>query len=195
MKASAGTKFMWTVLFVVVVPLIIYALYSGLTIGRIALPGGFEIEFRDVREALAAEDELKTLDGDELAARQADMERKLREMEAQLMERDETEAPRSRVQNISGAWQSPVGLSYQIEQQGRDVTIQEITPYYGITAIGEGEIRDGVLRISYRTALNTTGEAHLQLSDNGKRLTGTFTDSYSGLQTQARLQRIGNSMP
>lgn len=38
-------SFMWAVLFLVVIPLIIYNLYTGLTIGKIGLPGGFSIEF------------------------------------------------------------------------------------------------------------------------------------------------------
>jgi hypothetical protein len=40
-------KFIWAVFFILVIPLVLYNLYTGLTVGKIGLPGGFTIEFRD----------------------------------------------------------------------------------------------------------------------------------------------------
>ena len=191
MASGTTSKFAWTVLFVVIIPLIGYALYSGLTVGKIQLPGGFVIEFREAPTPVQAENRIDELSQDELESRQAELEQKLAEMEAQLQRAPESDVQIAQVTDVSGTWQSPNGLSYTIVQQGLQLTIQEINPYYGITAVGEGNIMENTVSINYRTAANTFGTGTLRLSNNGTRLSGSFVDSYSGVQTPADLQKVG----
>ena len=78
--------------------------------------------------------------------------------------------------NISGTWQSAVGLSYIIGQSGGDVTIQEVNSFGIVTAEGQGVIVGRDIDISYVTAVGTLGRALLSVSDDGRRITGTFQD-------------------
>ena len=192
MSSSPSSKFLWTVLFIVIIPLIGYALYSGLMVGKIELPGGFKIEFEAPPEALA-DDKLDSMEREELESRQAELEGRLKEMERQLEAKRDAEEEIDFVEpevDISGVWQSTAGLTYNITQQGSYITIQEVNPLYGVTAVGEGELIDNLLTISYRTALNTVGQGNLSLSNYGRSLSGTFTDSYSGMQTFAQLHKM-----
>lgn len=194
MAASSSSRLSWTILFLVIIPLIGYALYSGLTIGKIQLPGGFVIEFREAPQVDSElpDDRYSDLGKDELVSRQAELEQRLREMEAQI-QRQQTDAPEEMSgPNLTGNWQSAQGLTYAITQQGAALTIQEINPFYGITAIGEGTLGDGTIVLSYRTAANTVGEGRLKLSANGRRLSGTFRDTYSGFTTPVQLQKTTN---
>ena len=91
--------------------------------------------------------------------------------------------------SISGTWQSAVGLSYIIEQSGGDVTIQEINSFGIVTAEGQGVIEGRDIDISYVTAVGTLGRALLSVSDDGRRITGTFEDLTIGSIAPATLFR------
>jgi len=41
---------------------------------------------------------------------------------------------------LAGTWHSAPGVSYLIQQNAAALTIQEISPLYGITAVGRGTI-------------------------------------------------------
>ena len=90
---------------------------------------------------------------------------------------------------VSGTWTGENSLTYVITQSGDSVTIREMSPLYGITAIGQGTFDRRRLTVSYRTALDSEGTADLEMSDDGRQLTGSFTDSSSGVSVPAVLQR------
>lgn len=91
--------------------------------------------------------------------------------------------------NINGSWQGVGGQSYIIHQSGSAVTIQEINPILGITAVGQGVIIGQDIDISYTTAIGTVGRARLRISENGQRLTGEFTDLTTGVSMPLVLYR------
>ena len=81
------------------------------------------------------------------------------------------------------------GLSYLIEQRGNFVTIQEINPFYGVTAVGQGQIQGQSVLINYQTASYTQGTGNLTGSPDGRSLNGYFQDNYSGYKVSAILNR------
>ncbi len=91
--------------------------------------------------------------------------------------------------SIGGTWQSTGGLSYIIGQNGSDVTIQEINAFGIVTAEGQGVIVGRDIDISYVTVAGTVGSALLSVSDDGRRITGTFEDLTIGSVVPASLFR------
>jgi hypothetical protein len=178
------------VLFAVVIPLILYNLYTGLVIGKIEVPGVFTVEFRDKTSPMHPGAPEKLPDG-ERAQGQAELEKRVRDMEDRLhsSEQERRSVPFQQQFDLNGTWHGPLGLSYVIRQSGNVLTIQEISPIYGITAAGEGVITHQDITITYMAADYTPGRGALRLSDDGMQITGTFTNLSTGISTSATLFR------
>lgn len=149
-------------------------------------------------EPMVTEGTIENLDKEELTRRQAELEEKLHKMEKALGGKEKEEQPpqvqqtqESKTQNfnISGTWQGSSDLSYIVYQSGNALTIREINPIFGVTAIGQGVITQRDIDISYTTAIGTMGRAFLKVSDNGQQMTGTFTDLTTRISMPAHLYR------
>jgi hypothetical protein len=178
------SNFAWAALFILIVPLAIYTAYSGFVVGEIYLPGGFRVIFREGPKVK----ELEGLSKQELEKRQAELERRQAELERLAREEKKGESQPLSI-NLSGAWYSQSGLSYQIMQSGNFITFQEYNPLYGvITAVGEGKIQNQSILINYQTASYTRGVSNLTISPDGRSLNGSFQDSsgYTGYTTLNR---------
>ena len=91
--------------------------------------------------------------------------------------------------NVSGTWQSQNGFSYTLSQSGNEVVFQEVSPLFGTVAAGHGTILNRDMTISYTTILFMPGRAELRVSDDGRRITGSFTDTRSGATSTAMMYR------
>ena len=96
--------------------------------------------------------------------------------------------------DITGIWQHVANpaLSYVFEQQGRRVTMKEITTnVFGatVTAEGEGELNGNVVQVFYITVLGANGRSTATVSDDGQSMTGSYQDLASGLTYPISLSR------
>jgi len=198
--------------FALVVLLIASAIFSGLAPHLIEMPGFLRVEFspresEDFRPQIDPEpepspeqqspkpleagidnlpqSELDDLSEEDILQRQDELERRLEEFENQQNE----VAPQgnfNQVTNISGTWSSTnQGVQYNITQMGNQVTIQEISPFYGITAVGQGTITNSNIELFYYTAFYGQGTGNLTISSDGSRIQGTLTDMQFGTSTPA----------
>jgi hypothetical protein len=88
--------------------------------------------------------------------------------------------PAPSVSDISGTWTSAIGRSYDFQQHGTQVSIQELDPYGVVIAAGNGQIDGTSIRLNWQAVDGTTGLANLTLSAGGQYLQGTITSPYSG---------------
>lgn len=139
------------------------------------------------------EEGLSQLNQQELSQRHVELEKKLREMETKINEKERQLNQTGEMQvpyvNISGTWQGTGGLSYIINHSGNFVTVQEVNPIYGITAVGQGTINEQNIDVWYTTAMGTTGRVILKVSADGRQITGTITDQTMGISTPIALYR------
>lgn len=178
-------KSLWTVIIgVLIVIVVLYMLYPESTIKRIKIPGLFEAEF----EKLTPEDKIEQIPKAELAQRQEELKKDLSQWEMEMEKIGGQQQPTA-LHNISGTWQAAGGLSYFIQQSGNIVTVQEISPVYGVTAVGQGVIVGQDIDISYTTIIGTTGRSLLTLSADGRQLTGSFRDDITGASGPIALYR------
>ncbi|NET01868.1 MAG: hypothetical protein F6K61_15100 [Sphaerospermopsis sp. SIO1G1] len=183
-----SSNFVWVVFFLLIVPLAIHAVYSGLVVGKMELPGGFRIVFQEREERSRTDNKkIDDLPKEELEKRQKELEERFEQLEKQA-DRSSRDSQSQDV-NLSGTWYGQQGGSYQIIQQGKFITMQEFSPLYGVTAVGQGEIRGQTVTINYQTAFYTTGIANLTISENGRSLNGTLRDNNSGLAAPIILNR------
>jgi hypothetical protein len=96
-------------------------------------------------------------------------------------------APAPSVLNIAGYWHSSSGYTYDIEQYGANVVIQEETPY-GITAVGEGQVSGSEADFDYRAYDGSTGEAIFAI-ESSTTIDATFENYSYGTTSQAILTR------
>ena len=94
------------------------------------------------------------------------------------------------VVNLAGHWSSPEGLTYIMEQVGNQVTFAEFNPLLNtVTAGGAGMINGRDFVLTYQTALGTSGQAHLRVSDDGASMSGNYTDLSTGVSQYITLER------
>ncbi|WP_447980234.1 hypothetical protein [Candidatus Nitrospira bockiana] len=207
----------WVVAASLLVLLVAYNLYSGRTIEEIGLGSFGSVKFgkssgpptpasssdQDLSRApvssgsdqpaepLVREAAAKRVDHDEMARRQAELEAKLRQMEAAL-NRAETKPDRParnaegegaavRPVAIAGTWHDPSGATWIIQQNGPSLTLEEINPLLGVTAVGRGTITGRRLELTYQSAMQTTGRASLTVSADGHHLSGSAQDLTTGV--------------
>lgn len=177
-----------------------YNLYSGLTVKKLGLPGLFEIEFGNAAGGLAGEKKVEEIGDTELKSRQAKLEQQIENLQTQVSSKAPEQpsiaadaapriisqattvaAPTRESFNLSGSWESVEdGLSYVIQQSGNTLIVQETHSAFGITAAGQGQLVGQNIELSVSTVLGTTGMARLRVSDDGNRITGQVTDFTTG---------------
>lgn len=179
---------MWAVFFLLILPVTAITVYRGFVVGEMELPGGFRITFKDAGgTAQPIEDELKNQSEQEKEQRQNQLEAELEELKRRLNKT--TNSPQPSFRDLSGTWYGQGGITYKISQSGSQLTIEEISPYYGVTAVGNGHIRGNSVSFSYHTAAFTQGSSELTLSSDGNSLSGYFRDNNYGTTVPANLHR------
>jgi len=98
--------------------------------------------------------------------------------------------PQPKKINLTGNWAGMGGLSYVIQQVGTQITFQETHPTMGVTAVGQGEITHRQLNVTYRTNMGTVGVGNLEISSDGRRLSGSVIDQVTGASTALVLSKI-----
>lgn len=143
-------------------------------------------------------DQLKDVPSQELAERQSRLEQKITDINNTLSQTSRQSSAAANdagavsapiAVNLTGRWSSDVGLFYLINQYDNVLSIQEFSPMYGITAVGQGQITGQLIRITYQTALNTQGNGVLNVSADGRTITGQFTDLVTGNTSSVTLFR------
>lgn len=207
-------QMLWIIPGSLLVLLVGYTLYTGQTIEEIGLGGLGSVKFAKPGNTPAAPppdsgrpttpivhpDAAKQVDQDEMARRQADLEAKLRHMEEALKrsearpvrrspENESTDGTPPRQMNIAGTWQDRTGVSWVIQQTGNAVAVQELNPLLGVTAVGQGSISGHQLQLTYQSAMQTTGQAVLTISNDGRTLIGNARDNVTGVSFQLMFTR------
>ena len=93
--------------------------------------------------------------------------------------------------NLGGSWrnvQDPQ-LSYTVWQEGRNVTMSENHPFYGTTSVGSGNLLGNHLEVTYTTVLGTMGRVNFRVSQDGRSLSGQYTDLTTGMSQPIELVR------
>jgi hypothetical protein len=181
-----ASKYTWRVILFFIVPLTLYTLYSGFSVGEMELPGGFRITFQKNQTMESpVKEQLEQQSDREREQRQMELEQEMKGLKGRLDSRPSE--PMS--VDLNGIWYGNNGVTYQIEQQGTSFTIQEQSPYYGITAVGNGQVSGRQLSFDYQTAAYTQGRGELQLSADGRTLQGSFQDYSTGMMIPAYLSR------
>lgn len=175
-------KHFWWVVLGLVVLLVLYAVFGQRqTVEQVGV-GSDGVTVR-----------LKTLDDlpqDELDERQTDLENQLDDIQNELRQTAQPPTNNPTISfDLTGRWRSDVGILYDIVQFGDTLSIQEIHPAFGVTAVGEGDIRGQTVDIFYFTAAYTQGGGSLRVADNGREIEASFTDYGSGVTTGTRLYR------
>lgn len=187
----SAKNFLWVVVALLLIVIVVYNLSSGLSVKKINISGIFEAEFAEKPASVATPAQIEKVGEDELKTRQAELEEKLKELEAQLAEKGETpvavdpdvfeEASEPmRLPSLAGTWSTAQGVSYNIQQNANAMTLQEVNPIYGVTAVGQGTIVGQNVQFTITTALGTYGSAQLNLSGDGRQLNGYYSDSVTG---------------
>ena len=178
-------SFIWVVL-ILIVGLVAYLLGNqGRTVRRLDVgTEGLSLEFEEYQRIPEAE----------LEQRQDKLDRKLKDIEEKFSRIPQSKLYTTQpVYNLSGTWHSPIGILYNISQYGNAITIQEVNPMFGVTAIGQGVINQQTVNINYVNALYAQGRGVLKLSNDGRQMSGTFTDLSNGFTTNAILFRQENN--
>ncbi len=199
-SSNSGAKnFLWVVVALLLIVIVGYNLYSGFAVKKIKISDIFTAEFAEKPQSVANPEQLQQVGADELRQRQADLENKLAELEAQLRQQkppmvgegavSEEPGAAAGMNALAGTWHSAQGVSYRIQQYGAAMTIQEINPIYGITAAGLGTLAGQNLQFAISTAVGTWGTAQLTLSADGRQLAGRYADLVTGLVVPLALHR------
>jgi hypothetical protein len=133
-------------------------------------------------------DSLKKIPPEDLQARQVDLERKLNQYNQALEDKTQTASVALGEPNLSGTWQSNLGSTYTITQSGNAIAIQEFTPPYGITAVGQGLLSQGYIKINYVNALYQQGAGTIRVL-NDRYMQGRFALVGAPYATDATFSR------
>lgn len=189
--SSSGKNFLWVVVALLLIVIVVYNLSSGLSVKKINISGIFEAEFAEKPASVATTDQIEKVGEDELKKRQAELEEKLKDLETQLAEKTEEPVGASpgvfddvrepaRIPTLAGAWRTAQGVSYYIQQNANAMTLQEVNPIYGVTAVGQGTVAGQNVQFNITTAVGTWGSAQLSLSEDGRQLHGYYSDAVTG---------------
>lgn len=182
----------WILLLVAVV--IGYSIFVGSPLKLLEIPGVFKAEFAPAEKIADLSVEERSSRQTELEARLADLEQQLAQKGGQAqpatdqyardldeMDKALSAQPAVSIPNIAGQWQGQSGEYYILYQQGNAVVVQQITPPWGVTLVGEGNINGATVSFAYTTALGTNGQSQLTLAPDGRRMDGQFRDLVTGV--------------
>jgi hypothetical protein len=82
--------------------------------------------------------------------------------------------------DLTGQWQGTDGLKYSLRQAGERITFEGFHPLDGKASVGEGRIVGEEIIVSYRTIYGAVGEGTMEISPDGRRLSGQVTDHNTG---------------
>ncbi|MBI5056724.1 MAG: hypothetical protein HZB61_08930 [Nitrospirae bacterium] len=180
-------KFLWfAILGTLIVIFGLYLLYPESTIKKIKIPGLIEAE---LERKLAPEENIQSIPKAELAKRQEELKRELSQTETRMETAVPPAQPNYELSNISGIWQAAGGISYTIQQSGNMIALQEMNVVYGVTAVGQGSLSGQSVNVAYNTIVGTTGRLILEISKDGRQLTGSYSDAVTGISGPVTLYR------
>lgn len=85
------------------------------------------------------------------------------------------------VVNIAGTYRSQENNRYVFEQDGTSVTVTEVQPDDRVIGSGAGQIAGRTVNLTYQSLISAeTGTARITLSQDGLRVTGTYTRADTG---------------
>jgi hypothetical protein len=159
----------------------IYAISKQQAVEKIDIGGDsiVGIKFRD---------SLKKIPSEDLQARQVQLERKLIQYNQVLESQPQILNVAPVESNLSGSWQSNLGSTYTIAQSGNAIAIQEFTPPYGITAVGQGWLSQGFINIKYVNALYQQGTGTIRVI-NERYMQGRFALAGAAYATDVTFTR------
>lgn len=82
--------------------------------------------------------------------------------------------------DISGAWVGSDGSRYTVTQYGNRFEFIEFEPSGDISATGTGVIRGSLIESEFKAADNSWGSGRLQLSGDGRTMSGSYTNGATG---------------
>ena len=158
---------------IVLIIVVLFNVYSGITVSKVGIPGLIEIEFNNGPSENGPNNGPVNPGQDSL-----------------IVHKDPVDDPnpepiipsRPVLVDINGRWYGQDGSEYQIIQNGNRVSFTEYG-MFGATAEGAGEYQNNRLVMEYETVFGTVGTATLDLIQNGRVLSGRADDHTSGAST------------
>lgn len=95
----------------------------------------------------------------------------------------------ARTADISGAWMGSDGSRYTVTQYGNRFEFIEFEPSGDISATGTGVIRGSLIESEFKAADNSWGSGRLQLSGDGRTMSGSYTNGATGESFATLLSR------
>lgn len=158
---------------IVLIVVVLFNVYSGITVSKIGIPGLLEIEFNnETSENNSGDDPIRPVQ-DTLA---------IPDDPTPDPDPGPVIPPEPALVDINGRWYGQDGSEYQIIQNGNSVSFTEYG-LFGATAEGSGSYQNNRLVMEYETVFGTVGTATLELIQNGRVLSGRADDHTSGGST------------
>src|SRR6056297_79909 len=192
---------------VVLIIVVLFNVYSGITVSKIGIPGLIDIEFNSNDEPSGQGGEPSSVNpnngngqSDERIVSQEEFSSGETTQEPGSSDDQKSyepeypqdmypeEPPIQPTVDLTGIWYGADGSEYDISQEGGTVYFTEYG-LFGITAEGSGTLQNGRLIFNYQTVLGTSGRATLEVSPNGRIISGTADDFTSGVSTPLYLTR------
>jgi len=82
--------------------------------------------------------------------------------------------------DISGVWQGSDGSRYTVTQYGNRFEFVEFEASGGVSATGTGVIRGNLIESEFKASDNSWGSGRLQLSGDGRTMSGSYKDGATG---------------
>ncbi|WP_340105383.1 hypothetical protein [Rhodohalobacter sp. 8-1] len=187
----------------VLIIVVLFNVYSGITVSKIGIPGLIDIEFnsgdKPGSEEKPGQQDSPTSDEQESVVDDPPIikpgnTRDISNDDYESLDEDDVygaippEITGDTVIDLNGMWYGDDGSEYEISHDGGSVYFTEYG-LYGATAQGSGEFQGKRLNLEYETVFGTFGTAILDVSENGRVLSGRANDITSGSVTQLYLTR------
>ena len=183
----------------VLIIVVLFNVYSGITVSKIGIPGLMEIEFNTGSQQ--TETPSDPIGSNPVAGTNNPGQGGLTTDPVNNYEPGATQdvvqkdqpvqppvQPAERQINLDGVWYGADGSEYEIAYSSGTVFFTEYG-LFGITAEGSGTFQNNRMVIDYQTVFGTSGQATLDLSPNGQILSGVANDFTSGVSTPLYLTR------
>lgn len=158
---------------IVLIIVVLFNVYSGITVSKIGIPGLLEIEFNIGPSENEEKNGPINLGQDSI---------NVPDDPKPDPDPGPFIPPEPTLVDINGRWYGQDGSEYQIIQNGNSVSFTEFG-MFGATAEGSGSYQNSRLVMDYETVFGTVGTATLELIQNGRVLSGRADDHTSGAST------------
>lgn len=187
----------------VLIIVVLFNVYSGITVSKIGIPGLMEIEFNTGSQQTDTPNDpigSNTVVGtnnpgqggltNDPVSNYDDFDEPgtTRSVDQNDQPVQPPVQPVERQVNLNGAWYGADGSEYEISYSSGTVFFTEYG-LFGVTAEGSGTFQNNRMVIDYQTVFGTSGQATLDLSTNGQILSGVANDFTSGASTPLYLTR------